>query len=382
MAKRDYYEVLGVDRNADDAAIKKAYRNLAMKYHPDKNPDDPQAVEHMKEINEAFAVLSDREKRRIYDRYGHKGLEGFSQEDIFGGIDFGSIFEEIFGGGSGFGSIFDGLFGRSGSRRSRGRARRPRRGADLRYDLEATLEDVALGSEKTVSISRSDPCPSCSGMGAKPDGMKECDVCHGSGQKVVEQRSAFGTFRQTSVCGSCHGRGKIITQACEDCSGRGTVERTREIVVSIPKGAESGYAMRIEGEGEHGEEGAPHGDLYVVLEVQKHPVFERHGDDIYAVRDISFPLAALGGKLEDVPELGGNGNLEVDIPEGTQSGAVLRIANRGIPHLGGRGRGDEYVVVNVVTPTNLSKEEKEILEHFEALRAKARKRSGGWKIWK
>ena len=160
------------------------------------------------------------------------------------------------------------------------------------------------------------------------------------------------------------------------------MERTQDIVVSIPKGAESGYAMRIEGEGERGEEGAPPGDLYVVLEVQKHPIFERHGDDIYAVRDIGFSLAALGGKLEDVPELGGNGNLEVDIPEGTQGGAVLRIANRGIPHLDGRGRGDEYVVVNVVTPTNLSKEERELLEQFEALRSKARKRSGGWKIWK
>jgi len=381
MAKRDYYEVLGVDKNADEATIKKAYRTLAMKYHPDRNPDDPQAVDRMKEINEAFAVLSDREKRRLYDTYGHRGLEGFSQEDIFRGVDFGSIFEEIFGG-SGLGNIFETFFGRPSGRGSRG-TRRPRRGADLRYDLQVTLEDVALGNEKKVEISRRECCPSCSGTGAKSGGTKTCTTCNGSGQRVVERRSVFGVFRQSSPCNSCGGQGTIITQACDECKGKGAVERTKEITVPIPKGADTGYAIRISGEGMPGDDGAGSGDLYVVLETLKHPVFERHGDDIYIVRDISFPLAALGGKLQNVPIL--DGDIEVDIPEGTQTGTAIRVSNKGVPHLDGRGQGDEYVIVNASTPTDLSKQEQELLRQFEELRdkdGKGPKRGAGWKIWK
>ena len=245
--KRDYYEILGVPKDAEDSAIKKAYRGLAMKYHPDRNPGDPQAVEHMKEINEAFAVLSDREKRRLYDTYGHRGLEGFSQEDIFRGVDFSSIFEEIFGG-SGFGSIFDTLFGRpSGPRRRSGESRRQRRGADLRYDLEVTLEEAALGAEKKFEFTIGERCAVCEGQGAKPEDIQVCPDCSGSGQRVTEKRSAFGIFRQSSPCPTCRGQGKKITQPCEGCKGRGIIEKSKELSVQIPKGADTGFGIKISG---------------------------------------------------------------------------------------------------------------------------------------
>jgi molecular chaperone DnaJ len=368
MAKRDYYEILGIDKSADDAAIKRAYRSMAMKYHPDKNPGDEQAVEKMKEINEAYAVLSDRKKRRLYDTYGHAGLEGYTTEDIFRGVDFDSLFREFglgdfgFGKGFGFGSIFDNIFS---SRRATTRERQ--RGADLRYDLEVTLEEVAAGCEKKVEVPRAQTCASCGGTGAKEGGMKSCERCGGSGQMVTEQRSGYSVFRQITTCPTCRGKGRIITEPCDECEGKGFVEKTRELTISIPKGADTGYRIRIEGEGEAGEEGAIPGDLYVVLDVKRHPIFERHGDDIYVTKGISFPQAALGGEIEDVPGL--DGNLELDIPGGTQTGAILRIMDKGIPHPNGYGRGDEYVIIKVVTPTDLSEEEKELLRQFEKLRA-------------
>ena len=365
MAKRDYYEILGMDRGADEATIKKAYRSLAMKCHPDTNPNDAQAVDKMKEINKAYAVLCDREKRRLYDTYGHAGLQGFTQEDIFRGVDFGSIFADLFGGGFGSGgSIFDELFGR---RRS-GRGRQTRRGADLRYDFKVTLEDAAFGTEKKIEIPRVEPCSACHGLGAKEGGLKVCQACHGSGQSVIEQRSGYSVYRQITVCGKCRGRGKIVTESCDECQGGGSIERSKEISIHIPKGADTGHAIRVEGEGEPGPDGAENGDLYVVLSVEKHPVFERHGDDIYVVREIGLPQAALGAKLDDVPGL--EGGLKVDIPEGTQNGAVFRISHKGIPHLNNHGRGDEYVLVKVVTPTDLSKEEKDLLRKFQASRGK------------
>lgn len=361
MTKRDYYDILGIGKSSDEAAIKKAYRGLAMQYHPDRNQGDAHAAEKMKEINEAYAVLSDRNKRGLYDTYGHAGLEGFTQEDIFRGVDFTNLFEELFGGGFGFGeSLFDSFFGRQ----REGRARRAQRGADLRYDLTVSIEDVAFGSEKEIDIPRVETCFACRGTGAKQDGLKECEACRGSGQLVVEQRSGSTLFRQITTCGRCNGRGKLVTDPCDECGGKGSVESRKEIHVSIPKGADTGYRIRIQEEGEPGENGS--GDLYVILIVEKHPVFERHGDDIYVVKEVDLPRAALGGELDDVPGL--ESDLSLDIPEGTQNGAVLRIMDKGIPHLDNYGRGDEYVIIKVVTPTDLTEDQKDLLRRFEESR--------------
>jgi len=361
--KRDYYEVLGVSKGADESAIKKAYRSLAMKYHPDRNPGDTEAVERMKEINEAYAVLTDAQKRQLYDTYGHAGLEGYTQADIFRGVDFSSLFREFglrdfFGFGD---SLFDSFFGgRTTSRRG------PRKGADLRYDLSVTLEEAAFGVEKTVQLPRTEPCSVCGGTGAEADGLERCSSCQGTGQIVKEQRSGFSILRQISTCGKCQGRGKIVKQRCKACEGKGVTEKKEEITIKIPAGADTGYSIRVEGGGEKSKN-LP-GDLYVVLHIEKHPVFERHGDDIYVQQEIAFTTAALGGEIA-VPAL--KCSLELDIPEGTQTGAVFRIEDEGIPHLDHRGRGDEYVVVRVVTPTNLSRKEKELLREFEKLRRKS-----------
>ena len=363
MAERDYYEVLGVGRDADEAALRRAYRSLAMKCHPDRNHGNAEAAEKMKEINKAYAVLSDIEKRRLYDTYGHAGLQGLTQEDIFRGVNFSSIFEGLFGGDSGFGeSIFDSFFGR----RRPGGTRQTRRGADLRYDLSVTLEEVVSGAERKIEIPRLETCRACNGTGAKKDGLKHCEACRGSGQLVAEQRSGYAVIRQITTCGKCKGKGKIIVDRCDECKGRGAIERIGEITVQIPKGAATGCSIRIAGEGEPGMDGAESGDLYVMLDVEKHPVFERHGDDIYVIKAIDLPQAALGGELDNIPGL--EGNLKFHIPAETQNGAVLRIANKGIPHLSNHGRGDEYVVLKVVTPTGLSKEEKELLRKFQDLR--------------
>ncbi len=364
MTERDYYEILGVGRDADPAAIKKAYRNLAMQYHPDRNPGNCEAAENMKEVNQAYAVLCDPQKRNLYDTYGHAGLEGYTQEDIFRSVDFSSLFREF---GFGFGdSLFDGLFGRSTSSR-----RGPRRGADLRYDLSLTLEEVASGAEKTIELSNASACSSCNGMGAQADGLETCRRCQGKGQVVREHRSGYGVVRQIAGCGECHGRGKIIKKACKDCEGKGVVETKKEIKIDIPAGADNGYSVRIDGEGEAGVHGLA-GDLYIVINVERHPLFERHGDDIYVQHDISFAAAALGSQAR-VPGL--SGDLKVDIAEESQTGTVIRVSGQGMPRLGKRGRGDQYVVLRVVTPTGLTREEKESLRHFESLRQK----SGGGK---
>ncbi len=358
MARNDYYEVLGVGRDSDPAVVKKAYRNLAMQYHPDRNPGNGEAAQKMKEVNEAYAVLCDPQKRSLYDTYGHAGLEGFTQEDIFRSVDFSSLFRE-FGFGDG---LFDGLFGRAGSGR-----RWPRRGADLRYDLSLTLEEAASGIEKTIELPGASPCASCRGTGAQADGLETCRRCQGAGQVVREQRSGYNVVRQITVCGECRGRGRIIKSACPDCQGKGVIETKKDLRIEVPAGADTGYGIRIEGEGEAGPGGVS-GDLYVVVEVERHPVFERHGDDIYLQQDVSFPVAALGGEAV-VPGL--VGELKVDIPEGAQTGAVIRVPGQGMPRPGRRGRGDQYVVVRVVTPTRLSREEKELLRQFQKLRQKS-----------
>lgn len=361
--KKDYYEILGVGRNAEPAEIKRAYRNLAMKYHPDRNPEDHQVVEKMKEINEAYAVLSDTQKRRLYDAYGHAGLEGYTQEDIFRDVDFTSLFREVgLGDFFSFGdSLFENLFGRGTTTR-----RGLRKGTDLRYDLTVTLEEVAFGAEKTLELPKTEPCPTCNGAGAKHSGLTRCDYCKGTGQIVREQRSGYSVLRQITVCNRCHGKGKIVTQPCRECKGKGFIQKVKELAVRIPAGADTGYGIRVDGEGEKGED-LP-GDLYIVLNIEKHPIFERHGDDIYLQKEFPFTIATLGGEVE-VPGL--RGNLKLDIPEGTQSGTMLRIMNEGITHLDGYGRGDEFVIIKVITPTNLSQKEKELLREFAGLRQKS-----------
>lgn len=369
MTKRDYYEILGISKNADDASIKRAYRNLAMKYHPDRNPEDVQAMEKMREINEAYAVLSDPKKRQRYDTYGHAGLESLTSDDIFGGIDFDSLFHEFGLGNFGFGfggSIFDSFFG---GRRTSTKERR--KGRDLTQDLNVTLEEVALGAEKKIKVNKTKLCSSCQGSGAKEGGLMSCHHCGGSGQIIREQRTGYGVLRQISACNHCHGKGRIVKESCPDCQGKGFIEEVREITVSIPKGADSGYGIKIEGEGEMGGDIAMPGDLYIMLKVDKHPVFERHGDDIYMTKEISFTQAALGGTIEDIPGL--YGTLKLEIPEGTQTGAIFRIDEEGMPRMNGYGKGDQYVMVKVVTPQNLTEKEKWLLSEFARLQARKSK---------
>ncbi len=361
MPKRDYYEILGIDRNADEATIKRAYRSLAMKYHPDRNPGDKHAIEKMKEINEAYAVLTDREKRRLYDTYGHAGLEGYTAADIYRGVDFGSLFREFGLTDLGFefgDSIFNSIFG------SRKTGRGHRKGADLRYDLEVTLEEVARGVDKQIEVQHTRQCNLCLGSGASPRGLIACDRCKGTGQIVFERRSGYSIFRQITICPGCQGSGNIVTEKCSVCQGEGVIYENREIQVSVPKGADDGYVIRIRGEGEPGGNGAAPGDLYVVLKLKKHPSFERRGDDLYTTKEISFIQAALGDRIEVA---GLYGPVWVDIPEGTQTDTVLRIPKQGLPSFEEEGKGDLFVRVRVVTPQNLSHKEKELLKEFDRL---------------
>lgn len=354
MTKRDFYEVLGVSRDADDSTIKKAYRTLAMKYHPDKNPGDAQAVEKMKELNEAYAVLCDSQKRQLYDRYGHAGLEGMTQEDIFRNVDFGSLFSDLGFGGS----IFEQFFG------ARGGARGRQRGSDLRYDLEMTLEEAAQGLEKKLDLNKARTCPECQGTGAGSGGVVTCEKCRGTGQVVVEQRSGYTVMRQISVCSKCRGAGRLVKEQCKKCKGKGQVAEPREITVRIPRGVDSGQSIVLEGEGEPGTGGARPGDLYVVLKIAKHAVFERHGDDLVVEKGISFSEAALGAQVL-APSL--DGEVKVHVPAGTQTGAVVRVSGHGMPRPRGFGKGDLYVAFKVVTPTRLSDKARELLKELAEL---------------
>jgi molecular chaperone DnaJ len=359
MTKKDYYEVLGVGRDADAADLKKAYRGLVMKHHPDRNPDNPEAAEVMKDLNEAYAILSDPKKRQLYDRHGHEGLKGYSDADIFGGVDFSGLFRE-FGMGDGFGgSIFVNLFGLRREKPG------PRIGTDLKYNITIALEEAAFGAEKVLRLAKEETCPVCKGKGAEEGGLKECDECHGSGQTVNERRSGSSVFREIRTCRKCDGRGSLIVKPCHECEGRGFVKKIKEIRITIPPGAYEGFAIKVEGEGEQGRD-LP-GNLYIVVRIAKHPVFERHDDHIYREAEISFTLAALGGEIESM-DLEGN-TVKVAIPEGTQAGTIFKIEGRGIPHLGGEGRGDEFVVVKVMTPTGLNEHQKELLRAFQKLEA-------------
>ncbi len=360
--RRDYYEVLGISRSADEAEIKRAYRALAMRYHPDRNPGDAECVARMKEINQAYAVLCDGEKRRLYDAYGHAGLDGYTQADIFRGADFGDIFRDLGFGGFGFGDgIFESLFGRS-----RTTTRERRRGADLRYNLDVSLEEAAAGVEKSIKIPRRRTCSSCRGSGAKEGAASTCERCRGTGQMVTERRSGIGVFRQISVCSACQGTGRHIKEPCSLCEGNGVIEEEHELTVSIPRGVDSGHTIRLEGQGDSADGEITPGDLYVVISVQKHEIFERHGDDLYMGKDVGLAQAALGVTLL-VPSLDGEVNLS--IPAGTQNGTLLRVKGKGMPKLGSRHRGDLYVVAKVVTPERLTDEQQELLRRFEQLEA-------------
>jgi len=346
--KRDCYEILGVSKNASDQEIKSAYRKLALKYHPDKNPDDKEAEEKFKEAAEAYSILSDAEKRARYDSYGYNGIQGgFSGFDPSTFGDFGDILGEFFG----FGDIF-------GGRRKRGG---PERGSDLRYDLKIAFKEAAFGLKTKIKIPRQETCTDCEGRGT-PRGKEpaKCSTCGGSGQQRYQQ----GFFSVSRTCQQCGGTGKIITEPCEKCRGRGRVLREKTLEVRIPAGVDNGSRLRIQGEGESGLHNGPSGDLYVVIYVEEHPFFQRQGNNIYCQIPIGVTQAVLGAEIS-VPTLEEDEKLR--IPEGTQTGTVFRLRGKGVSILGERGRGDQFATVNVVIPTKLSKEERHLFESLDKI---------------
>lgn len=357
--KRDYYEVLGVDKNADKKTIKKAYRKLAMKYHPDVNKE-PDAEEKFKELSEAYGVLSDDEKRQRYDQFGHAGMEGFSQEDIFNNINFEDIFRGFgFGGSSqgGFGSIFD-LFGFGGE--SRGG---PARGRDIGVNIDLTLEEVSTGVSKDVDIRHKKTCPKCNGSKAEPgSNTSTCGTCNGSGQVRQVQNTPLGQFASVSPCPNCNGEGQIIETRCTECHGSGLKATVNKISITIPAGVETGTRLRVAGEGDDGLDGAPAGDLYVTIRVLKHDIFERQGQDLYYDLPISYVQACLGAQV-DIPTIDGS-TATLKIPAGTQSESTFKLRNEGIKHINWSGKGNLYVTVKVVVPKKLSEKQVEILEEF------------------
>ncbi len=350
--KRDYYEVLGVTRVATDVEIKSAYRQLAMTYHPDRNPNNPDAEEKFKEITEAYAILADSEKRSLYDRFGHAGVGGSTagpagfDPAIF--QDFGDIFGDMFG--------FGDLFGQGGRRRSRAQ-----RGADLREDLHLEFDEAVFGAEKQVSVRRHESCDACRGSGAAPGkAAVTCRSCNGRGQVRYQQ----GFFSIARTCPTCQGAGSVITDPCPKCKGEGRLLRERVVETKVPAGVEDGTRIRFSGLGEAGAFGGPAGDLYVVLHVKEHAFFEREGNDLHCVVPISFPQAALGTEII-VPTLEGEHRLK--IPEGTQSGTSFRVRNKGVPVLNGHGKGDLYVEVRIQTPGKLGKRQRELLAELGQL---------------
>ena len=351
--KRDYYEVLGVDKNADDATIKAAYRKLAKKNHPDVNPGDKGAEERFKEINEAYQTLSDPQKRAAYDQYGPDGSQaagsGFGRYGDFsssGFSDFGDIFSSFFGGGVG------------GSRRNG-----PVPGDDLRYDLTISFEEAALGCEKEINLIRDEECPNCSGTGAAPGSKVEvCSTCNGTGQERVVTNTPFGRMQNIRTCSRCNGKGKIITESCPKCKGRGKVRVSKRRTIKIPAGIADGQVLTIRGQGGLGERGGQPGDLQIVITVKPHKLFKRRDDNLYIDVPLTFTQAALGAEV-DVPTLGKP--VKYRFPEGTQPGRVFVIRGEGIPHLRGNGKGDLYVTAAVEIPTKLTEKQKSLLREFD-----------------
>jgi molecular chaperone DnaJ len=350
VSKRDYYEILGITRSATEVEIKSAYRKLAMKHHPDRNPGDHRAEEKFKEAAEAYAILADSEKRSLYDRFGHAGVSSAAGGGGFDPSVF-SGFEDILGGlGDIFG--FGDLFG--GARRRGG----PQRGADLRYDLEISFEESARGTETAIQIPRQETCETCHGSGAAPGSSPtQCPQCRGQGQVRFQQ----GFFTVARTCPQCRGAGRIVTHPCKTCRGAGRVSHERKITVKIPAGIATGQQLRLQGEGESGSAGGPAGHLYVVVQVQEHEFFRRDGNNLFCEIPVNFTTLALGGDIQ-VPTLDGADTIKV--PEGTQTGTTLRLRGKGMPDVNGRGRGDLFATVQVQTPKKLSREQRQILEQL------------------
>ena len=357
--KRDYYEVLGIGKNATDAEIKSAYRKLAKKYHPDLNPGNKEAEEKFKEVNEAYEVLSDSDKKARYDQFGFAGVDPNYGAGAgggaygAGGFDFGDL-------GDIFGSFFGGGFG-SAQRRN---PNAPQRGESIRLSVTISFEEAAFGCEKEVTIQRSEQCTTCKGNGCAPGTTPEiCPDCHGSGVVQVQQRTPMGVFASSRPCQRCHGTGKIIHQPCADCGGTGAVRKRKTIKINIPAGIDHGQTISLRGQGNAGKNGGPAGDLLITVMVQPHELFRREGNDVFCEAPITFSQAVLGATLE-IPTI--DGQVKYDIPEGTQTGTVFRLRGKGIPVLNGRGRGDQYVTVNIETPRGLNREQKDALKKFDA----------------
>ncbi len=354
MAKRDYYEVLGVPRNASEADIKKSYRRLAMKYHPDRNPNDTSAEASFKEAKEAYEILSDAQKRAAYDQFGHAGVDpgaAAAGRGGFYGAGAGANFADIFG------DVFGDIFGGGG----RTRGNQSFRGADLRYNLELGLEEAVRGTEMRIRVPALETCETCHGSGARAGtAPTTCPTCGGHGQ--VRMQQGFFSIQQT--CPNCRGTGKVISSPCPDCHGQGRVKHTKTLSVKVPAGVDEGDQIRLAGEGEAGENGGPSGDLYVQIRLKEHPIFKRDGDDLHCEMPVSFATAALGGEVE-IPTLDGRATLK--IPAGTQSDKVFRLRGKGVTNVRSGSVGDLYCHTSIETPVNLTKRQKELLEEFDAL---------------
>ena len=354
MANKDYYKILGVDKSSSKEEIKKAYKKLALKYHPDRVAEEKkkESEEKFKEISEAYAVLSNEEKRKNYDAFGHSGFnQRYSQEDIFRGADFSNIFEEIFGGGFfGESSIFSDLFGRN----------RIRRGRDLQYNLTISFEEAAFGCEKELNIKKNLTCEKCGGTGAEKGELISCEKCGGTGQIRINRKTPFGIFTQATFCPKCNGTGKIIKKKCKFCDGKGIVNKKIKIKIKIPAGIDDGQALRVQGKGEEVKEGKS-GDLLVVMNIKPHKFFKRQRNDIYFTLPISFSQAALGDEIK-IPTL--YGDTKIKIPSGIESGKILRLKNKGIENIQGFGKGDEFVNIKIETPKKLTRKQKKLFKEL------------------
>jgi molecular chaperone DnaJ len=352
VAKRDYYEVLGVERSVDEQNLKGAYRKLALKYHPDRNPGDREAEEKFKEAAEAYSVLSDGQKRAAYDRYGHAGVQSAAAGAGGGGFDPGQFagFEDILGEFFGFGDLFGGGGGRPHNR--------AQRGEDLPFELEISFEDVMKGMSADIQVPRMEACGRCSGKGAEPeDGLTQCPMCRGRGE--IHYQQSFLTVRRT--CSQCNGRGQIIRRPCKECKGEAYIRKEKKLKINIPAGVDNGTRLRLTGEGQPGANGGPSGDLYVLLKVKEHPVFDRENDDLHCTVPVNIAQAALG---TEVDILTFDGLQTVKIPEGTQKGSKIKLKGLGVPHVQSHGRGDLFVNIDVKVPTKLSREQRKLFEQL------------------